>query len=294
MPAPVRVQSLDRGAFYMVLSALLFAGMSAAVKAASATLPNSMVVFFRNAVSLVALLPLALRHGPRALATRHLGEHLVRGVGGLLAMYCFFYAIAHLRLADAVLLNYSLPLLIPFVERAWLGEPVPHRLWRPLSVGFLGIVLILRPGSEVFHPAALVALLAAGFGAVAQVGVRRLTHSEPITRIVFYFALIATSLSALPLAHTWTAPGAPAWAALLTSGVLATGGQLALTRAYSHAPASRVGPFLYSGVVFSGALDWLIWGRLPDALFLMGASLVVAAGALALRLRDDGLAEPAG
>jgi drug/metabolite transporter (DMT)-like permease len=269
----------------MVASALFFAAMSAAVKAAAQTLPNTQVVFFRNAVALLVLLPWALRRGVAAVRTDRLPEHLIRGLGGLGAMYCFFFAIAHLRLADAVLLNYTLPLFLPAVERLWLGEPIARRLWRPLAIGFVGILVILKPGTGLFQGPALVALAAAVLAAVAQVGIRNLTRTEPTTRIVFYFALIATAVSALPLPFTWRNPTPPAWAALVASGLLATVGQLLLTQAYASAPAAQVGPFLYTSVVFSGLLDWLFWRTLPDGLFLLGAALVTAAAVVALRQR---------
>ena len=277
---------LRRGASNMVASALLFACMSAAVKAAAFELPNAVVVFFRNAVGLLALLPWLLGSEAPRLRTRHYPEHLVRGLAGLASMYCFFYAIGRMRLADAVLLNYSLPLFLPVIERAWLGEPLPRGLGRPLAVGFLGVLLILRPGFGLFRPVALVGLLAALFGALAQVGVRRLTLTEPVTRIVFYFGLIATLVSALPLPWLWRSPRPATWGVLLATGVLATGGQLFLTRAYSLASAGRVGPFIFTGVVFAGTIDWLLWGTLPDAFSVAGAALVAAAAVLALRLRE--------
>jgi drug/metabolite transporter (DMT)-like permease len=277
---------LGRGALSMVASALLFAGMGAAVKAASLELPNAAVVFFRNAFGLLALLPWLLRAEAPALHTRHLPEHLLRGLGGLASMYCFFYAISRLGLADAVLLNYSLPLFLPVIERVWLKEPLPAGLGRPLTVGFLGVLLILRPGLGLFRPVALVGLLAALFGALAQVGVRRLTRTEPVTRIVFYFGLIATLVSALPLPWQWRTPRPATWGVLLATGVLATAGQLFLTRAYSLAPAGRVGPFIFTGVVFAGTLDWALWGILPNAFSVAGAVLVAAAAILALRLRE--------
>lgn len=275
--------NLRRGALCMVVSALLFAAMGAAVKVASGSLPNAMVVFFRNAVGLVALAPWLLRLGFGGLATRHLREHLVRGLAGLAAMYCFFYAIAHMRLADAVLLNYSLPLFIPFIEKVWLGEPVPRGLYRTIALGFAGILLILKPGPGVFDPVALVGLAAALFAALAQVGVRRLTQTEPITRIVFYFGAISTAISALPLVREWTSPEPALWGTLVALGVFATAAQLLLTQAYSRAPAAQVGPFIYTSVVFAALLDWGLWERLPDALSIAGAVLVCAAGILTLR-----------
>ena len=84
-----------------------------------------------------------------------------------------------------MLLNQSMPLFIPLVERAWLGERIPTRLWGVLGLGFAGLLLILRPGTGVFEPAALVGLASAVLASVAQVGIRRLTRTEPVTRIVF-------------------------------------------------------------------------------------------------------------
>jgi len=272
---------LRRGAAYMVLSALLFALMSVAVKLSADTLPNTVVVFFRSAVGLLTLLPWIVGVD---LRTRHFNEHGIRSLAGIASMYCFFFALARMRLSDAVLLNYSLPLFMPMVESVWLGEEFPRRLWTPIVVGFLGILLILRPGRGLAEPVALIGVASALFAAVAQVGVRRLTRTEPVARIVFYFAISATLLSALPAAAHWRTPQGSLWWAVLAMGATATAGQLALTRAYAHAPASQVGPFIYSAVVFAGVLDWLFWRRLPDAFSIAGTILVGGAGMLSLRL----------
>jgi drug/metabolite transporter (DMT)-like permease len=266
----------------MVTSAFLFAAMGVAVKTASRTLPNPMVVFLRSVMGLTFLMPWAVRVGPAGLRTAALAEHVVRGFAGLGAM-CFFYAIAHMRLADAVLLNYSLPLFMPFVAWLWLKEPIPGRLFGPLLIGFLGLVLILKPGLDLFNPVALVGVLAALFAALAQTGIRRLSLTEPTTRIVFYFALISTVFSAFPLLAAWKTPTPALWGVLLALGLFATAGQLFLTRAYAHAPAAEVGPFIYTSVVFAALFDWLVWGKLPDGLSVAGALLVVTAGILTLR-----------
>jgi len=278
-------EDVRRGAVYMLLAALFFAGMGASVKAASRELPTIMVVFFRNAVGLAVLLPWLARDGWKGLRTRHFAEHLFRSLMGLAAMACLFYSIAHMRLADAILVYQSVPLVLPLIERVWLGEPIAPRLWWPIGLGFVGLLFILRPGWELFEPVALVAMASTLFAAVAQVGVRRLTRTEPVTRIVFYFGLIASCMSALPLATVWRTPSPPLFAVLLAMGALATAGQLCLTRAYACAAAARVGPFLYSGVVFAGALDFAFWRTLPDRMFVAGAVLVTVAAIVALQLR---------
>lgn len=283
--AILRPADLPRGAVFMTAAGLFFAGMGMSVKLASASLASAQVVFIRNALGLVALLPWLLALGEAGLRTKRLPNHLVRGVLGLLNMYCLFYAIGRLRLADAILLNYSTPLIMPLVERFWLGEPLPRRVWAPIGVGFLGIALVLKPGVGVFQPAAAVAFAAAVFGATAQVGVRRLTATEPPTRIVFYFATISTVISAVPAVPAWAWPPAALWWVLVAMGVLATLGQMSLTRAYAQAPAAQVGPFIYTSVVFAALLEWLLLGSAPDALSIAGAVLVTAAGALALRLQ---------
>jgi drug/metabolite transporter (DMT)-like permease len=139
-----------------------------------------------------------------------------------------------------------------------------------LLLGFVGLLFILRPGIGVFEPAALVGLASAALASIAQVGVRRLTRTEPVTRIVFYFGLVASTVALPPALVWWRTPSVLTWGALLLMGIFATAGQLTLTRSYVYAPAARVGPFLYAGPVFAGLLDWLIWNRLPDPLFLAG------------------------
>jgi drug/metabolite transporter (DMT)-like permease len=268
----------------MIGSALMFALMGAGVKLASRTLSNAEIVFFRSALGLLFLLPLVAPLGWAGLRTERPGEHLIRGIAGLATMACFFYAIAHMRLPDAVLLNYSLPLFMPFVEALWLGEPVPRRLWGPIGVGFAGIVLILKPGIGVFQPVALIGLLSALFASVAQVGVRQLTRTEPLVRIIFYFAAVSTLLSAIPAALSWRTPEGMEWWLLLAIGGSGTVGQLLLTAAYGSASAARVGPFIYSSVVFAGLQEWTLWGSVPDALSLAGMVVVAAAGVLALRI----------
>lgn len=275
---------LARGALFMLGSAALFAAMGGLIKIVSVRLPNEMVVFFRSAVGLLALIPWVwYRGGLNALRTQHPRRHLMRALAGLAAMYCYFYAIAHMPLAEATLLNYSTPLFVPFIAWLWLGEPVGRSLKVALAIGFAGIVLILKPGLSLLTPVALVAAAAGVFAAVAMVSIRRLSHSESTTRIVFYFTAISTVISAVPLAWSWRTPEPGLWAPLISMGVVASAAQLMLTRAYACAPAAQVGPFTYATVVFAALVGWLFWAEIPDVFSVFGALLVALGGVLAIR-----------
>lgn len=286
----MRGDNLKRGAAYMIASGLLFAAVGVSVRLLSASLPNEMVVFFRGLLGLAALLPLLWHRGLGSLQTRRLGGHVARGLSGLAAMYCYFYAIAHLPLAEATLLNYSTPLFVPFMALFWLRERFPPRLWAGIVVGFVGILLVLRPELELFTPVALVGLASGMLAALSMVSIRHLTRTEPAFRIVFYFSLTCTVGSAVPLLWSWQTPDASLWLLLLAMGTTASLGQLLLTRAYARAPAAQVGPFSYATVVFAAVAGWALWGEVPDALSFTGAALVCLGGILTIRYAGAGAA----
>ncbi len=272
-----------RAAVYALLASLLFAGMGVAVRFASAELPTEMVVFLRNLLGLIALLPWLIGGGWQALGTRRLAAHLFRAVSGLTAMYCFFYALAHLQLAEAVILNYSSPLFIALFALLLLGERANSRVTGAIIIGFVGVGLIVKPGYGVWSQAALVGVAAGVFTALAMVGIRRLASTEPIRRIVFYFCLFGTLFSALPLFWSWQAPSLAVLAVMALAGGAATLAQLLLTKSYSLIPAAQVGPYTYASVLFAALFGWLLWGETPDSATCFGAILITLAGIITLR-----------
>lgn len=290
---PMHHDNLPRGALLMLVAALLFATTGAIVKHVSVTLPNEMVVFFRSLFGLLALAPFFMRHGLRYYQTQRLNAHLVRALAGLAAMYCYFFAIGHLPLAEAVLLNYTAPLFIPLAAMFWVGEPFSRKLWWPIGIGFVGIGFILKPGLSLLTPIALIGLASGMFSALAMAGIRKLTHTEPATRVVFYFSLTSTLVAALPLAWRWQTPTPDLWLPLILIGVISTIAQILMTRGYSHAPAAQVGPFLYAIVIFAGLFGWALWSEIPDWLSLVGTLLVVLAGIVAIQMGGRKTAPPA-
>jgi drug/metabolite transporter (DMT)-like permease len=120
-------------------------------------------------------------------------------------------------------------------------------------------------------------------GALAMVSIRRMSSSEPTIRIVFYFTVFGTLISAIPLIWLWQSPKAEIWWLLVFMGLLAAVGQFLLTKGYSLAPAAKVGPFSYSNVVFAMLLGWVLWGESLDLLTWAGAFLICVAGIITTR-----------
>jgi len=279
---------LGRGALFAIGAAAAFACMSALIKIAGEGLPNPVIVFFRNFFALVVLAPwlLARRGSGVTLATRRPGMHLLRATTGLGAMYCFFFAISQLPLASAVLLNYSQPLFLPFIAWAWIGERPPTRIYPAVILGFVGVILILKPGLGWAGPAGLFGLGAGILAAISMAAIRRMSSTEPTLRIVMYFSVLATLVSAVPAAMYWQTPDTTEWLALAGAGVIAVAGQLFLTQAYSLAPAAHIGALIYTTVLFAALIGWLVWHENPDALSIVGGLTVILAALIVVFVRQ--------
>ena len=275
-------QSIVRGAFFIVASEFSFALGAALVKLLSESLPNESIVFFRNFFGLMILAPLLLRNGTKNLQTDCWHIHLVRSGFGMGAMYCFFYAIAHLSLGNTMLIKSTIPLIIPFVSGIWLQEKISHRVILAGLLGFVGVFLILKPDGDT-NWASLVALSSSAMAAIAFVAVRKLSATEPTLRIVYFFAIFGLFISAFPLIWNWQTPTLSQYFMLMGVGLAATIGQLLLTRGYQNAPASSVGIFTYTSVIFGTFLGWLFWSELLDINYFFGAVLIVLAGSIILR-----------
>jgi drug/metabolite transporter (DMT)-like permease len=280
--APVATSSILRGAFYALGASLMMALMGTAVRMASTEIPNEMVVFLRNAFGLLALWPWIRRVGLSGLATDQWPGHLLRSLTGLSAMYCFFYAIARLDLAQAVLLNFSAPLYIAPIAWLWLGEAITGRLMLSAVIGFAGVALVLKPGTAPFSTDAAIGAFSGLLAAIAMVSLRSMAPSEPPVRAVVYFSAIGTAVSAVPLIWAWETPAPFTLLIMGTAGIFATLGQILLTTGYLLAPAARVAPYTYSTVIFAALIGWIFWHEVPDHMSTAGALLVCLAGILAV------------
>lgn len=266
------------GSLFVILGEVFFVGMGMLVKFLGEHMPNHQLVFYRNVFAALVLIPLLFSQGFHNIKTKRMGMHLIRSLCGVLAMYCFFYALANIELANAMLLKLTGPIFIPIIAILWIQEHVSVKTILAIAIGFTGVLIFLNPTGEV-HIAALVGLLGGIFVAAAKVAIRKMSNTEPTTRIVFYFALFGALFSSIPVVSgpSYT-PTANEWLLLLLLGVVGTCGQFCLTHAYRIAPASQVGPFTYSSLLWASIAGWLFWQELPTAQTLLGASLIITAG----------------
>ena len=269
---------LIQGALLILLGEALLAVMGALIKHLSQELPTELIVFYRNLFGLLLLLPIILRSGFSQLKTQQLPMHLLRASLGLTAMYGFFYVLGNMPLAEAFLVKLTTPFFMPIVAALWLGESIRRKNLVAIIIGFIGVIFILRPGTESFEPIALIGLGAAALAGSAKVCIRKMGGTENSVTIVFYFGLFSSVLSLIPLLWSWQVPLLHHWPFILLMGLMGTLGQLALTRAYRIANPGQIGPYVYSSVVYGAALGWFIWGEALLMTTLIGSALIIASG----------------
>jgi drug/metabolite transporter (DMT)-like permease len=279
---PERKENLVAGVVFATLAFASLAVMSALAKEAGQHAATEVIVLFQNLICILAVAPVALRRGFGPLATGRIGMHVLRAATGTGAWLALFFAIGMIPLTNAVLLTYSAPLWLPLI--AWMlgGQRVGGRVWAGVAIGFVGIVLVLHPSNSPLNLGAVLGLLAAVLLALALLSVRWLSTTEPTERILFYYFLLSTLLIAPFAAYAWRAPDGWAWLYLVGIGICLLASQVLIIVAYRHASAVTLAPIIYSVIVFTALINWLVWGRAPTLLEAAGMLVVIGGGVIAV------------
>jgi drug/metabolite transporter (DMT)-like permease len=272
---------------FMALSALAFAAMSACAKAASPRIPSQEIVLARAVVALALSFAMVRRAGVPPFG-KHRGLLFLRGVFGFGGLSCVFYAVAHLPLAEATVLQYLYPLLTALLARPLLGEITGRGVWLASVLCLGGVLLVSKPsalfGGSALDPLAVgVGALGAFFTACAYVDIRKLSGREHPLVIVLYFPMITVPLTLPLLVGRAVMPEGVEWLLLVAVGVLAQLGQLALTRGIASAPAAQATTYSYLQVPFAALLGFAFFGERPDFASALGALAILAGSFLVLR-----------
>lgn len=263
----------------LVSAEVVFAGLDAAAKFLGNEMPIPMVVWGRYLFNLLLLL--AIFRGPKlreALAIKRPWMTALRGLLLLSMTYVFFTAIHYIPLADAVAIGFVAPLFVVALSIPVLGEKVGPRRWAAVGVGFIGVLVMLRPGFAEVHWAYGLMLLLALMFAVFVLMTRILTRSEGSIPMLFHGTIVGTVGATLIVPAFWMTPTPVQWVILAAMGAMGALAHLLLINAYRAGEASILAPFQYSQIVFAAIAGLLIFGEFPDIWVWSGTAILVASG----------------
>ena len=237
-------------------------------------------VFLRSAIAVAILLAVAPRFGGyEALRTRRIGWHVLRSLLAVGAMFGFFYGVAHMPLVNALTLGYTAPLMVTALAALLLGDRVGWRRWTSVTVGFIGVLIMLRPGSGELSFAAIAVLIAAFCYACQAITARKLGDTESTPSLSFY-VVVAPMIVAIIFADSgdWLAPDMTGWILIVGAAVCSIGAWVGFVNGYRAVSPAAVAPLEYVALVGGAIAGYLIWDEVPDDRVLLGAIIIVASG----------------
>jgi drug/metabolite transporter (DMT)-like permease len=278
-----------QGALWLVSGGFIFTSTSVMIRLLSTEIESVQTAFFRAVISLVLLLPMIATGRVVPWHSKRIAGHFWRTAMGTASMVLGFYAVSMLPLADATAIAFSQPLFSVVVAALIVGEKVRWRRWSATVVGFLGVLIMVRPGEGSLQPGALVALANAASVALSILLVKRLTASETPLMILTQFAIFSTILLLPPALWVWRWPDLWGWVLAVGVALSATVGQYFWVQAFKAGEMSAVAPFEYMRLPFAVFMGWLIWGEMPVIWTYVGAAIVIAS-ALYIAHREHQLA----
>lgn len=290
-----------KGILFKLISAILFAAMSALVRLTGEIAPVGQIVFFRSAFAILPVLVIYAwrRELASAVQTRRPLGHLGRGALSVGGMYSNFSSLVRLPLADATAISFAAPLITVALAAIILKERVRIYRWSAVVIGFVGVIVMLLPHLDFASRSAMTATASIGamFAIVAVfcnagtvIQTRRLTQSESTPSIVFYFSLICAIAGLLTLPFGWALPNAKQLVELVSLGILGGLAHIFLTESYRYAAASVVAPFDYTAMIWAILLGYWVFGEVPTGTVLAGSAIVAGAGLFVIwRERQLGL-----
>ncbi len=271
-------QDARRGIAWMLVTMGLFVSMDGLAKWLTQSYPVPQVIWARYAFHFLLLALFLNRRLVVTLRSRRLKLQIGRSLLLVGTTTLFFFGISQVQLATASSLMFVAPLIVTLLSVPLLGERVGPRRLASVAVGFLGALVILRPGAELFQPAALLPLAAACAYAFYQITTRMLSAVDAPLTTLAYTALVGALLSSLAVPFFWEAPDLLGWAVMLAMGGFGALSQFGLIKAFQAAPASVVSPFGYVSILWATFYGWLLFDDLPSLWTLVGAAVVVASG----------------
>ncbi len=235
--------------------------------------PN-MIAFFRMALALICMLPWAYRAGWPNIRTDKFGLYCFRAAISTGALMTWFWAISLIPLAEVTALGFMAPIFATVGAALFLKETVRARRWTATFIGFVGALIIVRPGIIEMSLGSWLALLGAGFIGISILNIKTLSRTESPHKIVFYMNLLMTPIALIPALFIWEMPAPALWGWILAMGPIAVGGHLMLVNAYARGDASAIVPYDFSRLLFAVVIGWVAFGEVADSWTWVGAAVI--------------------
>ncbi len=266
----------------LTLAALAcFATLDTSAKVVALTLPVLLGLWFRYVfqavITTAAMLP---RRGRALFRTQRLGAQLLRGVLLAVTSLLTFLSVKYMPVGEFTAIAMVTPLVVTLLAATVLGEHVSRRRWWLVAGGFVGTLIIIRPGGALFGWATLLPLAQVASYSAFQILTSRLVQTEDAVTMHVYTGWVGTVLASLALPFIWIMPQtATEWTALTLMGLMGTVGHFLLILAYRRAPAASLAPLMYAQIAFATLAGWLVFAHVPDSWSLLGMALIAACGA---------------
>ena len=267
----------------MAAGMFLFAAVDTHAKFLTETLHPLQIVWFRQLGLLLGILVVLAFRGVTILRTQHLGLQITRGAMAVGSASIFIFAVSFVPLVDAIAVTFVAPFMVTLIGAVVLREPVGIRRWTAVALGFVGVLIVTRPGLGVVHPAVLLILVAALLFAIRQILSRVVAEKDHIVTTVAYTALVGSAIMTVPLPFVWEWPSTNLEVGLLVSmALLAAIAETLVIKALDVADAVVVAPVHYSIIIWATIYGFLVFGQLPDLWTWVGASIIVGMGLFTL------------
>jgi drug/metabolite transporter (DMT)-like permease len=275
-----------RGILWLVMGSLAFSINDLFVKSLGDSMSPFQMAFFRYGIGFLIMAPVFLRMGTVGLKTSRPGIHGARLIIACIAQVGVYTAVVYLPLADATALAFSRILFTTIVAVIVLREVVSGGRWTATFAGFIGVIIMVRPGGDI-DPIALVAIGGACTFAVANVMIRLMSTTEPPNRILFYYQAGGILVFLPPTVLLWqTPPDLVSWLMALAIGILTAVGMIGFIRGFAVGEASVIGPTEYIRLIFAAGFGLLIFGEMPEGWTIAGALIIVACTSFIARMES--------
>ncbi len=274
---PLTAENSSSAILFMITAGLLNTFMLSAIKQLSGELHAFEIAFFRCFVGFIVLLPLVWRTGGVVvLRTNQIGLHVLRSALNAGGMLLFFLAVSLAPLATVSAIGFASPLFAALLAIPILGEKVGLRRWSGLTIGFLGTIVILRPGSDIVDVGAMAALLSSILWAGAMITIKQLTSTESPLSVTTWAAFLVGVFCLIPALFVWQWPTGEQWIWLALIGALGSAIQFCLAKAFSLAETTVVLPFDFLKLVWASLFGFVLFSEIPDPWAWFGGTIIFA------------------